>query len=282
MNSLAVVVLDSLRYDVLADVVGEMPTLSGLGVLERRWSYATWTGPSHYNLLSGLLPHTGPVGMPASAYYRQSIQHLAGLLGLSLGSMADLAPSLWLPTYLRERGYYTGAYTSLPVLSAHTGIAKGFGFFVKGERHNDAQQGLVALAGWLRQAAEDGPATQPGFWLFNLGETHYPYTHHGDARRKLPHVSGWHGTVRSPERTHQEGPDPLDEVLMRELRERQGDAAVRLDSWFAALFQQLHPGTRVVVTADHGELFGEAGCHGHGPFFHEKLMEVPYIEGVVG
>ena len=32
-------------------------------------------------------------------------------------------------------------------------------------------------------------------------------------------------------------------------------------------------------TADHGELFGEAGYFGHGPIMHEKCFEVPFLEG---
>jgi len=35
------------------------------------------------------------------------------------------------------------------------------------------------------------------------------------------------------------------------------------------------------VTADHGELFGEAGYFGHGPIMHEKCFEVPFVEGML-
>ena len=37
--------------------------------------------------------------------------------------------------------------------------------------------------------------------------------------------------------------------------------------------------TAILVTADHGELFGEAGYFGHGPIMHEKCFEVPFLEG---
>ena len=37
--------------------------------------------------------------------------------------------------------------------------------------------------------------------------------------------------------------------------------------------------TIVIVTADHGELFGEMGYFGHGPIMHEKCFEVPFVEG---
>ena len=35
-----------------------------------------------------------------------------------------------------------------------------------------------------------------------------------------------------------------------------------------------------VVTADHGELFGEEGFFGHGPVQHPKVTEVPFVEGL--
>ena len=40
------------------------------------------------------------------------------------------------------------------------------------------------------------------------------------------------------------------------------------------------PGTWVTVTSDHGELFGEGGWFGHGPVVHEKVFEVPLVEGL--
>src|SRR4051812_45037794 len=57
-RSLVVVILDSLRYDSWLEASPQ--ALAQLGAVERRWSYATWTAPSHYNLLMGLLPHTSP------------------------------------------------------------------------------------------------------------------------------------------------------------------------------------------------------------------------------
>ena len=34
------------------------------------------------------------------------------------------------------------------------------------------------------------------------------------------------------------------------------------------------------MTSDHGELFGEGGYFGHGPIAHEKVFEVPFVEGL--
>ncbi len=47
------------------------------------------------------------------------------------------------------------------------------------------------------------------------------------------------------------------------------------------LFDLLPSNTWVVVTSDHGELFGEDRFFGHGPIAHEKVFEVPFVEGLV-
>ena len=68
---------------------------------------------------------------------------------------------------------------------------------------------------------------------------------------------------------------------MRELHERQINAVGHLDGVIAELFDRLPSNTWVIVTSDHGELFGEDRYFGHGPVMHEKVLEVPYVEGLV-
>src|SRR6059058_867407 len=75
LNNYVVVVLDSCRYDTL--MAAAPRTLSQLGEIERRYSYASWTAPSHYNLLMGLMPHTSPTGILAAAVYRRDYERYA-------------------------------------------------------------------------------------------------------------------------------------------------------------------------------------------------------------
>ena len=70
--------------------------------VERRWSYATWTAPSHYNLLMGLLPHTSPPEVYASEYYKQDFLRYSERLGVEGMEFKRLLPSIFLPTYLRN------------------------------------------------------------------------------------------------------------------------------------------------------------------------------------
>jgi len=66
-NNYILIIFDSCRYDTLVEA--KPRTICKLGPLEQRFSYASWTAPSHYNLLSGLLPHHNPKQVFASDYY---------------------------------------------------------------------------------------------------------------------------------------------------------------------------------------------------------------------
>ena len=73
----------------------------------------------------------------------------------------------------------------------------------------------------------------------------------------------------------------FDQTRLRELHARQVEAVRYLDGVFARLFDLLPDDTWVIVTSDHGELFGEERYFGHGPIMHEKVLEVPFVEGPV-
>jgi glucan phosphoethanolaminetransferase (alkaline phosphatase superfamily) len=71
----------------------------------------------------------------------------------------------------------------------------------------------------------------------------------------------------------------FDEAQLRALRHRQVKAVKYLDTVIEEMFDLLPPNTYVTITSDHGELFGEEGYFGHGPIVHEKVLEVPFVEG---
>src|SRR5437764_9886690 len=101
-RNLVVVVLDSLRYD--SWIAAEPEVLGQLGPVERRWSYATWTAPSHYNLLMGLLPHTSPPEVYASEYYKHDFLRYRERLGVDDVEFGKLLPAIFIPTYFRLSG----------------------------------------------------------------------------------------------------------------------------------------------------------------------------------
>jgi hypothetical protein len=269
-RNLVVVTLDSLRFDTCVEA--EPATMARLGEIERRYSYASWTAPSHYNLLMGLLPHTNPPGVLAAALYRREYERYAERLGIEGLGFGNLLPHLFLPTLLREHlGYRTHAYVSMPVLNPHTALNQHFDHYELMPNHHD-------LPGMIERLhfSDD----RPGFYLLNVGETHYPYSFEGDDGSQLPHISGVHGAVKRIGGAHDEGAIPFTAADYAELRQRQVRAAGYVDTLLERLYDVLPPDTWLVVTADHGELFGEDGYFGHGPMLHEKVLEVPFVEGL--
>ena len=267
-----VVVLDSLRYD--SWTAAAPSTLAKLGDVERRWSYASWTAPSHYNLLMGLLPHTNPPRVYASEYYKQDFVRYSDRLGVPGMEFKKLLPSIFLPTYLRNTlGYATHALVSMPVLNRHTPVNRDFDTFELMPKHND-------MAAMLDQITF---GDRPAFYLLNTGETHYPYALPDEDPDLWPRISGVHGVFK---RLDEAGGGPgepafFDDATLAKLRERQIEAARYLDGVMGRLFDLVPSNTWIVVTSDHGELFGEDGFFGHGPVAHEKVLEVPFVEGMV-
>jgi hypothetical protein len=276
-RNLVFVVLDSLRYD--SWVAARPANLARLGEAEKRWSYATWTAPSHLNLMMGLLPHTSPPEVYASEYYKQDFLRYSERLGIEGIEFKRLLPSLFLPTYLKHAlGYSTHAMVSMPVLNEHTVINRDFDSYELMPAHND----MAAMLSKLHFSDE-----RPSFYLLNVGETHYPYALPDEDPETWPRISGVHGVFKRLDEREQDQPHPaeprefFDQAKLRELRDRQINAVTYLDGVFARLFNLLPDNTWVVVTSDHGELFGEDRYFGHGPIAHEKVLEVPFVEGMV-
>jgi len=274
-RNLVMVILDSLRYD--SWVEAQPAVLGTLGAVERRFSYASWTAPSHYNLLMGLLPHTSPFEVYASEYYKEDFLRYGERLNLDDMGFKRLLPSIFLPTFLRNAlGYRTHAMVSMPVLNPFTVINRDFDSFELMPKHND----MGAMLDKLTFSDE-----RPSFYLLNTGETHYPYALPDEDPGEWPRISGVHGVFKhldETDPTHPErAPAFFDNQSLRELHGRQIGAVSYLDGVFKRLFDLLPSNTWVIVTSDHGELFGEDRFFGHGPVMHEKVFEVPFVEGMV-
>jgi len=274
-NNYVLVVFDSCRFDTF--MKARPRVIPKLGTVERRWSYASWTAPSHFNLLSGLLPHTSPKRIYASDYYKRDFLKFSERLGIEGIGFRSLVPMLYFPVFLRESlGYRTHAKVSLPVINPKTILNTGFDTYRLMDHHND----MRAMLREMHFAAD-----RPSFYLLNVGETHYPYALPDEPPDQWPRLSGVHGIFKHLDDEVVGGKlvtrrdKFFDEKALRQLRQRQIQAVKYLDSVVAELFDLVPKDTWITVTSDHGELFGESGYFGHGPINHPKVFEVPFVEG---
>ncbi len=274
-NNYVLVIFDSCRYDSF--IRARPKVMRQLGKVEKRWSYASWTAPSHYNLLMGLLPHQSPKNVFASEYYKKDFFKFNERLGAENIEFKSLVPKLYFPHFLRDKkGYRTHAMVSLPVLNPKTIINQGFDTFRLMDRHNDMRAMLAEMR---------FPKDRPSFYILNVGETHYPYALPDEPPEEWPRISGVHGVFKHLDdhvvggRLKRTRTKFFDEKKMKDLRHRQIKAVKYLDRVIEELFDLVPKNTYITITADHGELFGEDGFFGHGPVQHDKVFEVPFVEG---
>ena len=274
-NNYILLVLDSCRYDSFT--AARPKVMRKLGRVERRWSYASWTAPSHYNLLMGLMPHTNPRRTFASDAYARDFLKFNERLAAEGLEFKSFVPRLYLPVLLQKLGYQTNAMVSLPVLNPTTVLNTGFDSYKLMDRHND----LRAMVGKMSFSKE-----RPSFYLLNAGETHYPYALPGEPGDEWPRISGVHGVFRHLDQQVVGGKlrrrtPSFNRPKLVELRQRQIEAVRYLDTVVEELFDLVPRNSYITITSDHGELFGEDGFFGHGPIVHEKVLEVPFLEGKI-
>jgi hypothetical protein len=276
-NNLVFIVFDSCRWDAYQSA--RTPNLDRIATAEKRYSYASWTSPSHYTMLMGMIPHQSPRGVFASEVYREEFVAWSDRLGVENVEFSTFVPQLSLPHFLKAQGYWCEGWVSLPVLNPMTSMAANFDKYELAPSHNDLGQILDQLA------FRDG---QPSFFFINTGETHYPYLLPGETAADLPHISGVHGVFKSLDNFLKNPAAALegrkaDEFFTPDqfhaFHDKQIVCVEYLDQVLGKFMERCPENTYFMIMSDHGELFGEDGYFGHGPIFHEKVFEVFYLEG---
>ena len=270
-NHIVFIVMDSCRYDTM--MAAATPNIDRLGQAERRYSYASWTAPSHYAFTMGLMPHSSPKDVFASEIYKEEFMNWKERTGAGDVTFSDFLPEISLPKVLSKLGYHTVAKVSMPVLNKYTLISKHFDEYKLMSHHNDFATMVEEM---------EFPEDEPQYYFLNLGETHYPYMLSG---ADLPHISGVHGAIKSLGKDTPAAPQRIDEAFnpeqLKMLHKQQIKCVEYIDGLIGKLIEKAPRDTWFIVTADHGELFGEDGYFGHGPIMHEKCFEIPFVEGRV-
>ncbi len=156
---------------------------------------------------------------------------------------------------LRSAGWSTGAFLSTAVLDTTFGLARGFDVY-------DDRMSAVDAEGDEAPPQRRGDATTDAAvaWIRTAREPLLGWVHFYDP----------HSTYDPPEPWRSRTPDPYD-----------GEIAF-VDSQIGRLLAVLEERgalerTIVVVTADHGESFGEHGEATHGLFVYDATMRVPLV-----
>ncbi len=244
--------LDTLRADRLGLYGYDRPTSPFMDrmfgdqgvVVEHAYSQATNTLRGHTAMLTGLRPAVA-VSVEADGSDR--------LRGFP--TLADR---------LRNAGYLTAAFTENAYVSNFFGFARGFDVFREDKETNamdvgerEAKRTFDRAFQWLRENA-----TQRKFVFIHTYQVHDPYAPPSDFAARFPTPPN-----ASPVQANSSKYDAEIAYLDTEL----GRFLEKL-STLGGLDR-----TIFIITADHGEEFGEHGGQLHGAHLHDEVLRVPLL-----
>ncbi len=269
--NLILISLDALRADHLSSQGYHRhttPFLDRLAAEGTRFSHATvnthGTPPSHTTMFSSLYQETHRVGMEA----------------LSHSDKAPLIPAEieLLPEILSREGWTTVGVTGGAWMSSAYGFSRGFDHF--SGQSEDAAEGTALFFDTITTALA---SEQPVFAFFHTYEVHSPYLPpegYDDLFGKFP--SKLRPTWASLKRfAHTAKKDLNDSDL--DFLVSQYDGGIRYaDDCLRDLFGRLAEigfldNAVVLISADHGEEFGDHGGLLHRDTLFDELVRVPFI-----
>ena len=265
-RNIVVVVMDSVRRDHISCYGHTRPTspcLDQLAAEGRRYAnaYSTscWTVPAHASLLTGLYPVAHGANWE-NIYLSSHTTTLAGILG--------------------KHGYRTALIAENPLICAERGFGRGFNFaemcFV--EPRSTELRGLKTFMKFLTHRPQP-----PVFCVLNLNGAHKPYDGAGPfegrflsdpAYAKMNRRPNLHMWLTGKRRYTQEDLDHLAECYDEEI--------CRVDSVIGRLVRSLKDwgmwdSTALIVTANHGENFGDHDLISHQLCLYESLVRIPLV-----
>ena len=246
---------DSCRYDVLVEA--NTPVLDSYSPIFRAQAPGNFTFASHQAFFVGILPNA----IDNVPYYNRFRKQLIGLLGIgeqqvSKSALKKVESSWNLIQGLTDEGIQTVGTGAMNWFRQES-LTAGFEKFLFTGRNADRQ---------IDYLLAEIDVNRPFFGFINFGETHAPFHFKGKTSRCSIDVRARRMTWPPIEQ------GPVGRA--NEAFHHQVAAAGFLDQRLPKLFKSLPGTTLVVLTADHGECFGEDGYWGHG-INHSKVLEVP-------
>ncbi|MEZ5456613.1 MAG: sulfatase-like hydrolase/transferase [Lysobacteraceae bacterium] len=247
-KNVILITLDTTRPDALGaygNLNAGTPNLDALAaqgnVFTRAYSHAPITLPSHSSILTGLTPPQH--GVRNNITYRLREDHTT------------------LAERLKAEGFATAAFVSSIILDSRFGLAQGFDVYEDNIVHytKKSPKAIVtrragttvdAALEWLDSQQADHP-DEPFFEWIHFYDAHAPYD------PPLPYKHAYADAPYQGEIAY------MDQQIGRLL-----DALRR---------HKIAEETLIIVTADHGESFGEHGEHTHGFFCYGATTDVPLI-----
>ena len=276
--NILLIVMDAQRADHLSCYGNERETSPSIDRLahsgiqfNRAISQASWTLPSHASLFTGMLP----------GEHNTHAQH-TWLLD-KYDTLAEL---------LERAGYQTVGFSNNPQISSSNNLVQGFDTFVSvwaestkvtpeipyNTEYTNELAGIFFDRLWKRD--------KPFFMFINYMDVHTPYDPPEPFRSKF--LSGTAEDIAMADSFSynpsivKDGKIWPTENQFDIIRQLYDGSTSYLDSKIQELIEHLDnmgqlDSTLVIITSDHGELFGEHNFFTHGVLLYAPLLHVPLI-----
>ncbi len=259
--------IDTLRADHLGSYGygrDTSPFLDQLAARGKRFAHARspspWTLPTHSTMLSGQLP----------------VHHRVVDDGSQLGQDTPL-----LAETLAQAGYATIGVTSTFFASRRFGFDRGFTHFEDFELTKKANNAGAVDAEDVIAEARTALSERPGepvFLFLHFYDVHYPYEAPGDWDERFDRPGSRDDLEYKNYFWYLEHPVPAAQ-LKHQIAQYDEEIAY-VDEQLRRLMAAFEEAGRqpwILVTADHGEEFGERGSWGHGHTLGPEQLHVPLI-----
>ncbi len=267
--SVLLISLDTLRSDHLGCYGYDAPTSPFLDtfaaeavLFHNAFSQSSWTLPAHMSLFTSQYP------IEHGATVRKSTQHTSQGRGVMLAEL------------LRNNFFTSAAYTGGGFLSGYLGFKEGFDIY------SDTPLDYRNLFDTRSLQFIEKHASQPFFLFLHTYCIHNYQTSPEILNQFDPDCSGKHHEwedIKSYIYLFQYA--ELGEEEAAEVRhlEKVYDASIKyMDNQIEELFkylkkQGLYDNLMIIITADHGEEFGEHQHTSHGQTLYDEMIKVPLI-----
>lgn len=253
-RNIVMIVLDTTRFDHLGmygygkDTTPFLDSLAEQAVVfDNAYSASSWTAPATASIFTSLYPDQH--GVISGFFFYRHVNKADPTIHLNRMPKGQET----LPEMLQKAGYRTFGVADNPNICERMGFSRGFdrfsSTFDEGGQHLNDQ-----VLSWK---TELNSGASPYFLYLHYMDPHKPY------RVQEPYYQ-LEGTVAARD---------IKPAARYDSELGYTDALIR------RLFEQLEigPNTLVIVTADHGEEFGDHGSEGHDRGLYEELIHVPFF-----
>lgn len=263
--------VDTLRADHLSSYGHSRetsPFFDRLAAEGARYTFARsaspWTLPAHTSMLTGQLPVT----------------HKVVDDGLVLDPSVPVLPEL-----MQQAGYNTAGFVATMYVSTRFGFDRGFDKFddfdLTTEKKNLAGEVTAtdvvdgALAWWAEQ-----PVGEPVFLFLHVYDVHYEYDPPGEYATLFDRAPNSDDPKYKNYFYFSKKKNKLTEAEFEHQRAQYDESIRYVNDQFERLETAAKAAgrdVRFVITADHGEEFGERGTWGHAHTLYAEQLHVPMI-----